>query len=124
MTDDNPKSKPVTPPSRTAWVFLVAAGVLSALGYTATEALNAGMKSESTGTGVVSPAPSSNLPTPDCGSSGADFTACSVDRMTCEEQAAHIRTRPQPSPNRPRLNVVLCADDAANDETDTGDDDE
>ncbi|MFC9703133.1 hypothetical protein ACFTWD_20840 [Streptomyces sp. NPDC056943] len=127
MTVEDPKSRPATSPSRTAWVFLVAAGVLAALGYTATEVLNAGMRPESAGTGVVSPAPSSSLPippTPDCGSSGADFTACSVDRMTCEEQATHLSARPQPTADQSRPNVVLCAEGAANDETDSGDDDE
>ncbi|MFE2560845.1 hypothetical protein ACFXGT_33510 [Streptomyces sp. NPDC059352] len=127
MTVDDPKSKPAMFSSRTTRVFLVAAGALAALGYTATEVLNASMWPESAGSGVVSPAPSSSLvtaPTTDCGSSGADFTACSMDRMTCEEQAAHLSARPQPTPDQPRLNVVLCVDGTANDETDSGDDDE
>ncbi|MCP9957285.1 hypothetical protein [Streptomyces sudanensis] len=113
MTDDNLKSKPNTSSSRTAWVFLVAAGALAVLGYTATEALNASMKPESAETGAVSPAASSNAaipPTPDCGGSGADFTACSADRMACEEQAAHLGAHPQPAPGRSRLNAELCAD--------------
>ncbi|MFC8761727.1 hypothetical protein ACFUAG_13550 [Streptomyces sp. NPDC057193] len=127
MTDDGSQPEPATLPSRTAWVFLAAAGALAALGYTATEVLNAGMRPESAGTGVVSPAPSPSPPihpTPDCGSSGADFTACSMDRMTCEERAAHLSARPQPTADQPRPDVVFCADGAANDNTDSGDDDE
>ncbi|MEU9853666.1 hypothetical protein [Streptomyces sp. NPDC047974] len=115
MTDDDPRSLPAAPAPRAARLFLATAAAVAALGYTATEALNAGMKPDGAGTGVVvSPAPS--LPPQVCADATADFTACGPESLTCEQLALYRRALPRPAPDDPLLRTTLCADGTPNDE--------
>ncbi|MEV7995787.1 hypothetical protein AB0O67_28990 [Streptomyces sp. NPDC086077] len=91
-------------------VFAVTVLAVCTVGYVATEAINISMEPGPTGSVSDTSIPAPVVPAPECSDTDADFTACALDRMTCEESAAHYRAHPSPGPSPARITVRLCAD--------------